>query len=151
MLRNRDALKAIVRGLAHLAGEKQPDVIVGIESRGFALGPAVAVTLGVGFSPIRKDGSLFPGDVVEQLTEPDYRGSQRTLLARRDQFEYSQRVVLVDDWIETGSQAIATAQLIASCGAELVASVVIIDEASDSARSKLPPIRALLTSAELTF
>ncbi|MHA7284479.1 phosphoribosyltransferase family protein [Arthrobacter sp. TMS2-4] len=149
MLRDADSLGTIVRGLAQLAREESPDVIVGIESRGFALAPAVAVALGVGFTPIRKDGSLFPGDTVQQVTDADYRGNTRTLLARRDHFERSQRVVLIDDWIETGSQAFAASQLISTCGAELAAVVVIVDEASSAARTKLPPIRTLLTAVEL--
>lgn len=149
MLGEPNSLRAVVRGLAYLAGQQQPDLVVGIESRGFALAPAVALNLEVGFRPIRKSGSLFPGDVAGQLTEPDYRGNRRTLLARKDQFEHGQRVVLVDDWVETGSQAGAAAKLIASCGAEVVAVVVIVDEASREARCRLPPIRALLRAAEL--
>ncbi|WDF35248.1 phosphoribosyltransferase family protein (plasmid) [Arthrobacter agilis] len=149
MLRDADSLSVIVRGLARLAGGERPDVIAGIESRGFALGPAVAVALGVGFAPLRKDGGMFPGDTVQQVTDADYRGNTRTLLARKDHFERGQRVVLVDDWIETGSQAITASQLITTCEAELVAVVVIVDEASTTARSRLPPIRTLLTAAEL--
>lgn len=48
-----------------LIGDDQIDVVTGIEAPGFALAPAVAVALGVGFTPLRKDGGLFPGDVVE--------------------------------------------------------------------------------------
>ena len=92
---------------------------------------------------------MFPGDVAGQLTEPDYRGNRTMLLARKDQFTRGQRVVLVDDWIQTGSQAGAAAKLISSCGAEVVGVIVIVDEASREARLRLPPVRALLSAAEL--
>lgn len=149
MLRDADSLKAIVHGLASLFRDEQVDVIAGIESRGFALAPAVAVALGVGFTPIRKDGVLFPGNVVRAQTDLDYRGNRRTLAARRDHFGSGQRVVLVDDWIETGSQAMTAADLISQCGATLVTIAVIIDEADKAVRQKLPPIRSLLVADDL--
>ena len=149
MFQDADSLRTIVDGLAQLAGRERPDLIAGIESRGFVLAPAVAVALGVGFTPLRKKGSLFPGDTVGQMTDADYRGNRRTLLARRDHLERAERVVLVDDWIETGSQAFAASQLISACGSELAAVVVIVDEAGRTARSRLPPIRALLKATDL--
>ena len=149
MLADGASLSTIVFGLTDLARQEQPDVILGIESRGFVLGPAVALALGIGFVPVRKDGATFPGDVVRQETAPDYRGNRRTLSTRRDLIHPAQRVVLIDDWIETGSQTLAAAQLIAACGGDLSAVVVIIDEASDTARSLLPPIRALVQAQDL--
>jgi len=149
MLADGTALAAIVAGLAQLARQHRPDVVVGIESRGFLLGPAVAAALGIGFVPVRKEGALFPGELVRQETEPDYRGNRQVLLARPELLPPGRRVVLIDDWIETGSQALAAAHLIASCRAKLVAVVVIIDEASPAARDQLPPISAVMTGADL--
>lgn len=149
MLRSGNSLAAVIDALAELIDSEQPDVVVGVESRGFVLAPAVAVRLGVGFVPMRKDGALFPGPLVEQQTGQDYRGNQRTLATRRDLLSEGQRVVLVDDWIETGSQAIAARQLVAQCGAELVAVAVIVDEASPAARGALPPVRSLVRASEL--
>ena len=57
MLANAESLRAIVAGIAELVRADRPDVILGIESRGFVLGPAVAVHLGIGFIPVRKDGA----------------------------------------------------------------------------------------------
>jgi len=149
ILRAGDSLAAVVDALAALIEVEQPDVVLGIESRGFVLAPAVAVRLGVGFVPVRKDGALFPGPLVEQQTQQDYRGNRRTLATRRDLLSDGQRVVLVDDWIETGSQAIAAQQLVAQCGAELVAVAVIVDEANPAARAALPPVRSLVRAPEL--
>jgi adenine phosphoribosyltransferase len=149
MLRSAEGLAAIVAGLAALVQSERPEVIIGIESRGFILAPAVALALGVGFAPVRKDGALFPGRLVTQTTEQDYRGNQRTLATRRDFLAPGQRVALIDDWIETGSQAIATKKLVEECGAQLVAVAVIIDEAGPTASKELQPILGLVRSSEL--
>ena len=150
MLADGESLRAIVVGLAELARAERPDVILGIESRGFVLGAAVAVNLGIGFVPVRKDGALFPGEVIRQDTAADYRGNQRILATRRDLLRPGRRVVMIDDWIETGSQAVAAAQLVAACGAELAAIAVIIDEAGETARTLLPPIHSLVPAGDLS-
>ncbi|PPF65030.1 phosphoribosyltransferase [Clavibacter michiganensis] len=149
MLAEPHSLRAIIAGLTELARPAQPDLILGIEARGFVLGPAVAAALGVGFVPVRKEGGMFPGDVIRRVTAPDYRGNTVELSTRRDLIQPGQRVVLIDDWIETGSQSLASAQLVSGCGAELCAVVTIVDETSDDARAQLPPIHALVTGKEL--
>jgi adenine phosphoribosyltransferase len=83
------------------------------------------------------------------MTGPDYRGNRRTLSARQDLFSPGQRVVMVDDWIETGSQAIAAEALVAACGALLVSVAVIVDKASAVARAELPTIMGLVRASEL--
>jgi adenine phosphoribosyltransferase len=149
MLRDPAALRAVVNALADLTADQELDAIVGIEARGFVLGPPVAIALVIGFSPIRKDGAQFPGDVIRHQSTPDYRGRTQVLEARRDHYTPGQRVGLIDDWIETGSQAVAAQRLIATAGAELAAVAVIIDEASEDVRHVLPPIRSIVTAAEL--
>lgn len=149
MLRDADGLRIISDGLVELLRPERIDVIVGIEARGFVLAPLVARQLGVGFSPIRKGGALFPGETIDLQTGPDYRRAQQRLALRTDHFDEGQRVALVDDWIETGSQAAAAAQLISSAGARLVAIAVLIDEASAEARASLPKIHALVAGDDL--
>lgn len=107
------------------------------------------MSLGAGFSPVRKGAALFPGDTVHGETSPDYRGNRHRLAARRDHFSSGQRVVLVDDWIETGSQAMTAGELISSCGASLVSIAVVIDETSAGPRAGLPPVQSLLLGKEL--
>jgi adenine phosphoribosyltransferase len=148
-LREPEALADVVAALASLVEDDRPDVVVGIEARGFVLGPAVAVALGVGFVPVRKDGALFAGQLRTRTTAPDYRGQQHVLSTRPDLFRAGDRVVLVDDWIETGSQAAAAAAVIADCGAAVVSVAVVVAEASVEARAALPPIRALVRAADL--
>ena len=149
MLRDPAALRAVVHALADLLVDQELEVIVGIEARGFVLGPAVAIALGIGFSPIRKDGAKFPGDVFRHQSMPDYRGRTQVFHARRDHFSPGQRVGLIDDWIESGSQAVAAQRLTATAGAELAAVAVIIDEADGNARRVLPPIRSIVSADEL--
>jgi adenine phosphoribosyltransferase len=80
---------------------------------------------------------------------PDYRGRTQVFEARRHHFSPGQRVGLIDDWIETGSQAVAAQRLITTAGAELATVAVIIDEASDDVRRVLPPIRSIVSASEL--
>lgn len=149
MLRDPDALATIVGELAMLCTADAPDVIVGIEARGFVVAPLVALTLGVGFSPIRKGAAMFPGPTVATESAPDYRGRTQKLAARTDHLGPGVRVALVDDWVETGSQAIAARQLIEQSGADLVNVTVIVDEASAEARMSLPVIRSIVSGDDL--
>lgn len=149
MLRDASALKQIVHTLADPFRSLNIDVVVGIESRGFILAPAVALELGAGFAAIRKGDALFPGTKITEMTAPDYRGNRHQLTSLSAQFAPGDRVLLVDDWIETGSQATAAQSLIERCGATLVGISVVIDEAAPSARSALPPISTIVAAADL--
>ena len=100
------------------------------------LGALCAVSLGVGFVAARKPGAPRPGDRVEVTSEPDWRGRRITFSVSRV-FGPSDRVLLVDDWIETGSQASAIAGAIAQMGAVLVGTSVVVDQAPTAIRSAL--------------
>ena len=144
MLRDADSLSSIVAKLARLCAADAPDLIVGIEARGFVFAPMVALTLGVGFSPIRKGDAMFPGETATVESAPDYRGKTEKLSARTDHLGPGVRVALVDDLgAETGSQAVAARRLIEESRAELVNVTVIVDEANQAARGSLPVIRSI--------
>jgi adenine phosphoribosyltransferase len=124
--------------------------VAGIESRGFILGAPVAVQLGAGFVAIRKSGGLYPGPKVERATsDPDYRGNVHSLRVQRAALHSRDRVLLVDDWIETGTQAAAARSMIEDCGAELVAISVVVDQLSDQRRTDLGVVRSLISADEL--
>lgn len=108
--------------------------IAGIESRGFVLGAACALELGTGFVPIRKDGGVFPGPKAVVETGGDYRGTRHLLRLQRAALSPADRVLLVDDWIETGRQAVAARALVEDCDATFVGVAAIVDQ--------LPPERA---------
>jgi adenine phosphoribosyltransferase len=123
--------------------------VCGIEARGFLLGGAVALRLGVGFAGVRKAPALFPGDKVAIDAVEDYRGVNWRLLIQTDSLDSGDRVVLVDDWAERGSQAVAARQLIEACGAAVVGISVIVDQLTDEVRRQLPVITAVVGYDEL--
>jgi adenine phosphoribosyltransferase len=143
-------LERIADALAAPYAGGRVDKVAGIEARGFLLGAAVALRLGVGFAAIRKEDGLMPGPKATVRTAPDYRGRTPLLRLQRAAVARGERVVLVDDWIERGSQAAAARALVDDCGGELVGIAVVVDELEDdAARAALPPLHALVRAADL--
>ncbi|MDN6327882.1 hypothetical protein ACTXKE_17900 [Brachybacterium alimentarium] len=93
--------------------------------------------------------AMFPGKTATVESAPDYRGKTQKLSARMDHLGPGVRVALVDDWVETGSQAVAARRLIEESGAELVNVTVIVDEANQAARESLPVIRSIVSGDDL--
>jgi adenine phosphoribosyltransferase len=114
---------ATVERLAALVGDK-PDVIAGIEARGFAIGAALAHRLGTGFLLIRKAGKL-PGETIAEDYALEY-GTDR-LVMHVDACAPGARVLLVDDLIATGGTALASMRLIRRAGATVSAAAFVID------------------------
>ncbi len=100
------------------------DVIVGIESRGFILGGALAYTLGRGFVPIRKKGKL-PGKVVSQEYELEY--GTDVMEIHEDALAKGEKVLLIDDLLATGGTALAAAALVEKLGGVVVEMAFIVD------------------------
>lgn len=144
-----DAFGEVVTSLAAPWHERAITKVCGIEARGFILGGAVACALGVGFVAIRKQGSLFPGDKYEVQAGPDYRGVNHVLEMQRQSVQSSDRVLLVDDWIERGSQAVAARELIERCGGVLEGIAVMVDQLGDESRTRLPEVTRLVSADEL--
>lgn len=123
--------------------------VAGIESRGFILGTAAALDLGVGFVPIRKRGGIFPGPNAVMETSPDYRSGRQALRLQRAALAPGDRVLLVDDWIETGSQAAGARALIEECGATFLGVAAIVDQLPADRHNQLVRIHALVPKALL--
>lgn len=149
IFRDAKALAAVVAALVEPFRDEQITAVCGIESRGFLLGGAAAVELGVGFVPIRKGEGLFPGDKVVRQSSADYRRLRHTLRLQRSSLGSEDRVLLVDDWMETGSQAAAAQSMVEECGATWVGCSVIVDQLTGAPRNTLGTIRGLLTAQEL--
>lgn len=152
IFRDAEALAAIVAGLAEPFRDEQVTAVCGIESRGFLLGGAAAVELGVGFVPVRKGEGLFPGEKLVRRSSPDYRNLRHTLRLQRSSLGPGDRVVLVDDWVETGSQAAAVRTMVEECGATWVGCSVIVDHFTSPRTvpdNALGTVRGLLTAREL--
>lgn len=113
------------------------DAIAGIEARGFVLGAPLAVDLGVGFVPVRKQGKL-PGDVLARTYDLEY--GTATLEIQADAVRDDHRVVVVDDVLATGGTARATVDLLRSTGAEVAAFVCLLELPDLAGRSVLDDV-----------
>ncbi|SEO58322.1 phosphoribosyltransferase [Amycolatopsis saalfeldensis] len=142
LFRDPPTLAAVVKALADPYRAEGVTAVCGVESRGFLLGGAVAVELGAGFVAVRK-GGLFPGSKISRSTTPDYRGQRHRLRLQRAALRPDDRVLFVDDWIETGSQATTVRTMVEECGATWLGGSVIVDQLGD------PGVRGLVTADEL--
>ena len=123
--------------------------VAGIEARGFILGSAVAFELSGGFVAVRKAAGLFPGTKLMRITPPDYRGTETRLRIQRPSVSPGDRILLVDDWCETASQATTAKALIEDARGEFVGLSVIVDQATPDARTRLSRFSALLSHESL--
>ncbi len=137
MLADGDAFSACVAELACFIPEGT-DTIVGIESRGFLFGAALAQLTGLGFVPVRKPGKL-PADVHAVDYELEY-GMDR-LEIHRDALANGQKLVIVDDLLATGGTAEATVKLVRDLGAEVTACLFAIELSFLSGRERLQGIQ----------
>lgn len=124
LLADGAGLAELVERMASIARPLDPDLIVGIEARGFILGAALALALGKGFVPVRKAGKL-PGKTVGIDYVLEY-GTDRLEL-HEGQVLAGTRIVLVDDLIATGGTALAAAQLLREQGASVLMALFAID------------------------
>ena len=113
--------------------ERRPNVIAGLDARGFILGAVVAYELGVGFVPIRKKGKL-PFSTVEETYELEYGSA--TVELHTDAVNAGDRVLLIDDLIATGGTMMAGKKLLEKLGAVVIecASIVDLPELGGSAK-----------------
>jgi adenine phosphoribosyltransferase len=102
----------------------RPDVVAGLDARGFILGSVVAYELGLGFVPIRKKGKL-PFTTVEETYELEYGSA--TVELHTDAVRPGQRVLLIDDLIATGGTMMAGKKLLEKLGATVIEGAAIVD------------------------
>jgi adenine phosphoribosyltransferase len=114
------AFRALVDDLVAPWANDQPPVerVVGTDALGFIVGTALALKLGVGFVPVRKGGKLPVKH--ERVAYRDYSGTEKIFELRADPWPPGTRVLLVDDWIETGATAKAAVELIERAGGVVV-------------------------------
>jgi len=119
--------------------------VAGVEARGFILGTAVSLQLDAGFVAIRKHGAIHPGPKATVRATPDWRGNQPELALQRQAITTNDQVLLVDDWIETGSQALAARQLIEECGGTWTGLSVLVDQSKPAKGQDLDPVASVVT------
>ncbi len=136
LLQDADGLKEIIEALAKRYVNEKANFVVGIESRGFIVGGALAKELGIGFVPIRKKGKL-PSEVIQEEYDLEY--GKDIIEMHKDSLKNGNRVILVDDLIATGGTARAACKLIESVGAEIVECAFIVDLPELKGKEKLAP------------
>ncbi|KAJ4299826.1 adenine phosphoribosyltransferase [Kalmusia sp. IMI 367209] len=125
---------------------EKPDVVVGLDARGFLFGPSLALRLGAGFAPVRKQGKL-PGPCETAAYEKEYGSDFFQMQA--DGVKPGQKVLVVDDIIATGGSAAAAGSLVKKLGGTLLGYVFILELDFLQGRSKLDaPVYTLLSSQE---
>jgi adenine phosphoribosyltransferase len=143
-----DVLGVVGAALAAPFRDATVTVVASPEARGFVLGALVARELGTGLVLVRKHGSHQPGASVQVQTAPDWRGRNLLLGLQPDTLRPADRVLIVDDWIETGSQAAAIQTLISRCQAQAVGVAALIDDTTQPTRRRLN-VQGLLRSTDL--
>src|SRR5512140_2665228 len=134
LLRDPAGFKMAIDSLATPYENARIDLVVGIESRGFILGAAVADRLRTGFAPIRKPGKL-PSKTVRESFQLEYGSDAIELHA--DAIEGGQRVLIVDDVLATGGTAAAARNIVRQLSGNLVGLAFLIELVALNGRSKL--------------
>src|SRR5437870_4888517 len=134
LLRDRDGFRAAIEAMVGPFESKKIDIVVGVESRGFILGGAVADRLKSGFAPVRKKGKL-PSHTVRETYDLEY--GTDCLEIHSDAVERGQRVLIVDDVLATGGTAAATAALVRKLGGDIQALAFLIELEFLNGRARL--------------
>lgn len=145
LLSHPDAWRVTLGRLAQIITKYQPDILAGIESRGFLSGAALASQLGLGFIMIRKTGKL-PGPTISHEYLLEY-GSD-TIEIQKDAVQKGQRVFILDDLLATGGTMAASVHLLNKVNAVVVGAACIIELNFLKGRSKLDIPFETLVSVE---
>lgn len=140
LLADVEAFRACIQLMAEKLDGESVSSVIGIESRGFMFGAALADKLSVGFIPVRKPGKL---PAATYRAEYDLEYGSDAVEIHQDALSPGDRVVIVDDLIATGGTAAAAAELVARCGAEVAAFVFVINLVALQGTKKLEPRRVV--------
>jgi adenine phosphoribosyltransferase len=150
LLQNPRVFRVLIDAFVHryMMPSIRPDVVAGLDARGFILGAVVAYELNVGFVPVRKKGKL-PFTTVEETYELEY--GTATVELHTDAVKPGQRVLLIDDLIATGGTMMAGMKLLEKLGAEVIEGAAIVDlpelGGSDKLRAAGLPLFTLVNFA----
>jgi adenine phosphoribosyltransferase len=143
LLKNPKALKAAIDELARMFAKEKVKYVVGIESRGFIFGTALAYKLGVGFIPVRKKGKL-PAKTRSVTYALEY--GTDTLEIHEDALKKGDKVVVIDDLLATGGTVSAVVDLVNGLGARICGIGFVIELAFLNGRDKLKglPVHSII-------
>ncbi len=143
LLAHGPAWKETVNRLVTAITPLEPDLLVGIESRGFLVAAPLSYLMGCGFVMVRKRGKL-PGDVIQHHYDLEY--GIDTVEIQADAIKPGQRVIVLDDLLATGGTLQAAISLLRKVGADVVGAACIIELAFLSGRGKLDvPFRSMIS------
>ncbi len=145
LLANADAWQVAMGRLAKAVSRQQPDILAGIDSRGFLVAAPLALKLGLGFVMVRKRGKL-PGETIRYTYDLEY--GTDTIEIQADAIERGQRVVVLDDLLATGGTMAATVDLVRQVGGDVRGGACIIELAFLKGRSRLDVPLTTLVSYE---
>jgi adenine phosphoribosyltransferase len=137
LLKDADGLRQAIDLMAARYAGSEIDKVVGIESRGFILAPAIATRLGAGFVPVRKPGKL-PAKTLEVAYDLEY--GQDRIEIHEDAIEAGERVLIVDDLMATGGTAAAAVELVRRLEANLVGAAFLVELEFLQGRFKVPGV-----------
>lgn len=145
VLKDAKAWRVTVDWMCAQVADLGADTIIGIESRGFIMGSAMAYELDLGFVPVRKAGKL-PYDVHSAEYELEY--GTDALEIHTDALTGAEKVIIVDDLLATGGTAAAAVDLVEKCQGQVLAMTFLIELLTLNGREKLPagvPIMAMVS------
>ncbi len=134
LLKDPVGLKICIDDFVNRYKEKEIDLVIGIDSRGFILGGAVAYLLGKGFVPVRKKGKL-PAATEKEEYALEY--GTDTVEIHKDAIAKGQKVIIIDDLIATGGTALAAAKLVKKLHGHIEEIALIVDLPDLGGRKKL--------------
>ena len=134
ILSDSEGFRMAIDGLIDLVKDKDFDLVLGTESRGFIFGAPVAYALGKGFILVRKKGKL-PRETITESYDLEY--GQAEIEIHTDSIRPGQKVVLIDDLIATGGTAAAAVRLVERLGGEIVKAAFVMELAGLEGREKL--------------
>ena len=136
LLQNPKVFRVLIDAFVHryMDPALRPDMVAGLDARGFIVGSVVAYALGVGFVPIRKKGKL-PFTTIEETYELEYGSA--TVELHTDAVRAGNKVLLIDDLIATGGTMLAGKKLLEKLGAHVIEGAAIVDLPELGGSSKL--------------
>ncbi|MFB9761151.1 MULTISPECIES: adenine phosphoribosyltransferase [Bacillaceae] len=134
LMNDGEAYKAATDAIVEFAKEKEIDLIVGPEARGFIIGCPVAYALGIGFAPVRKEGKL-PREVVKVEYGKEY--GKDVLTIHKDAIQPGQRILITDDLLATGGTIEATIKLVEELGGVVAGIAFLVELTYLDGRDKL--------------
>ena len=136
LIKDRAGFARVVDFMTSPYLDKNVDLVLGMEARGFIFGPAIAYRLNAGFIPVRKPKKL-PGETVSYTYDLEY--GTDTLEIHKDAIQPGQRVLIVDDLLATGGTAEGTAKLASQLGANICGLSFLVELDFLNGRKRLVP------------